>query len=142
LQSLESGEGQPAVLVDGAHNADSAEKLAHYLQSACQYHRLFLILGITADKNVTGILRPLLPLAAQTIVTKADNPRATTPELLQDRAAELGYDVTVAEDIESAMIQAWQMARPSDLLCVSGSLYIVGDLLNCWDGLQSRLLRG
>lgn len=141
LQFLDVTDEQPSVLVDGAHNADSAEKLARYLQEACHYHQLWMILGITADKNVHGILKPLLPLASQTIVTKADNPRATAPELLRKEARELGYDVLVADDIEAAMVQVMEHAKPADLVCVAGSLYIVGDLLNCWDGLKSRLLR-
>ncbi len=140
LQLLHQAQDQPALLVDGAHNADSAQKLAAFLHGACRYERLWLILGVTADKNVPGILQPLLPLASGTFVTMADNPRATEAAVLQQTAAELGYEVRVAKDIEAALVHAWRIAGPADLICVAGSLYIVGDLLNRWDTLKSQLL--
>jgi dihydrofolate synthase/folylpolyglutamate synthase len=139
LQTLHERNGDPTLLADGAHNADSAQKLAAYLEANCNYRRLWLILGITADKNVPGILAPLLPLAEGVIVTKADNPRATETSVLQQAARELGYAVQVEPDIAAAVIAAWKLAKPGDLICVAGSLYIVGDLLNCWDVLKSHL---
>lgn len=140
LQTLHRGNHTPTLLVDGAHNADSAQKLAEHLQRRCRYERLWLVLGVTADKNVPGILQPLLPVAAGTVVTRADNPRATDPQILRETAGELGYAVDIEPDIAAAVIRAWSVARPADLICVSGSLYIVGDLLNCWEGLKSRLI--
>ena len=140
LQLLHHDEETPTLLVDGAHNADSSQKLASYLRDRCHYERLWLILGVTADKNVPGILQPLLPLASDTIVTSADNPRATDPEVLKETARELGYTVQIERDIIAAVTRAWTIARAGDLICVTGSLYIAGDLLNCWEGLKSRLL--
>lgn len=140
LQILHQSNEAPTLLVDGAHNADSAQKLAAYLHGNCRYERLWLILGVTADKNVPGILQPLLPLATGTIVTRADNPRATDPAVLKETARKLGYDVQIEPDIAAAVTTTWNSARPTDLICVSGSLYTVGDLLNCWESLQSRLL--
>lgn len=140
LQVLNEGRDSPTLLLDGAHNADSAQKLASYLQAQCRYGRLWLILGVTADKNVPGILQPLLPLTDSVIVTKADNPRATETTVLKEAAGALGYDVEVQPDITAAVTAAWRQARAEDLICVAGSLYIAGDLLNCWDVLKSRLL--
>lgn len=140
LQILHQGNDTPTLLIDGAHNADSAQKLANYLQSGCRYDRLWLILGVTADKNVRGILQPLLPLAAGAIVTRADNPRATDPQVLKETARDLGHVVHIEPDIATAVASLWSVARPTDLICVSGSLYIVGDLLNCWESLKSRLM--
>lgn len=140
LQVLHQGQGSPTLLVDGAHNADSAQKLANYLQEYCHYERLWLVLGVTADKNVPGILEPLLPLADGVVVTKADNPRATETTVLRQAASSLGYTVQVEPDIAAAVTATWRHAQPGDLICVAGSLYIAGDLLNCWDALKSRLL--
>lgn len=140
LQILHQGGDAPTLLIDGAHNADSAEKLAIYLRDCCRYEKLWLILGVTADKNVPGILRPLLPLAAGTTVTRADNPRATGPIVLQETARELGHLVQIEPDIATALNTTWSAASPADLICVCGSLYIAGDLLNYWESLKSRLL--
>lgn len=140
LQILNEDPDSPTLLLDGAHNADSAQKLALYLQKQCRYRRLWLVLGVTADKNVPGILQPLLPLADGIVVTKADNPRATETAVLEAAANELGYEVQIEPDISAAVVRAWRQADRADLICVAGSLYIAGDLLNCWDVLKSRLL--
>lgn len=141
LQMLLEGPGRPSLLIDGAHNADSAQKLASYFQEMCQFRDLWLVLGITADKNVPGILQPLLPLARKAFITRAQHPRATDVASLKAVAAELGHEVQTEPDIAGAVRAAWQAAAPEDLICVTGSLYIVGDLLNCWDSLKSALLR-
>ena len=121
-------------------SAGSAEKLAQALQTLYDYRRLWLVLGITAEKDVTGILQALLPLAAGTVVSQANHPRAIPPAGLQQAAGALGYVVTTRPDIPAAVRAAWAAARPGDLICVTGSLFVVGDLLNCWDSLQSELL--
>ncbi|MFW5940772.1 MAG: bifunctional folylpolyglutamate synthase/dihydrofolate synthase [Chloroflexota bacterium] len=141
LQMLLEAPGLPSLLIDGAHNADSAEKLVAYFHEMCRFRNLWLVLGITADKNVPGILRPLLPLAEKAFITQAQHPRATEVASLQAAAADLGYQVQTEPDIARAVRAAWQAATPGDLICVTGSLYIVGDLLNCWDSLKSTLLQ-
>lgn len=138
LQLLPQVEGQPAVLVDCAHNVDSAHKLAEALHEQFHYRRLWLIIGVTADKDVAGILRELLPLAHETIVTRANHPRASDPAWLRDLAAGLGYEVAASPTVIEAVQTALQVSRPSDLICVTGSIFVVGDLLNQWERLQSE----
>lgn len=140
LQTLHRRPDTPTLLLDAAHTAGSAEKLAQALQTLYDYRRLWLVLGITAEKDVTGILQALLPLAAGTVVSQANHPRAIPPAELQQAAGALGYVVTTRPDIPAAVRAAWAAARPGDLICVTGSLFVVGDLLNCWDSLQSELL--
>jgi dihydrofolate synthase/folylpolyglutamate synthase len=142
LQMLHASTTTPSLLIDGAHNADSAQKLARYLREGCQFRRLWLVLGITADKNVAGIMEPLLPLATGVFVTKAQHPRATEVAALRAVAAEQGYTVEPIDTIAAAVEAAWAAAAPADLICVTGSLFVVGDLLNCWDRLKSTLLVG
>lgn len=142
LQILNPQGPSPTILADGAHNADSAQKLARYLQDECTYGDLWLVLGITADKNVPGILGPLLPLAKGVVVTQANHPRATRIEKLKEAARELGYDVQAEPDIAAAMRVALANAAAGDLICVTGSLFVVGDLLNYWESLKSEVPGG
>jgi dihydrofolate synthase/folylpolyglutamate synthase len=126
--------------VDCAHNADSAHRLAAALRDEYRYDRLWLLLGATADKDVSAILAELLPLApGRTAVTQSSHPRAASPERLRDLAQELGYPVIPYPDMSVALTAVWPQAAPGDLICVTGSIFIVGDLLNRWDGLQSQL---
>ena len=138
MQMLTQNGGRAAVLVDCAHNVDSAEKLAYALQNDYTYNRLWLVLGATADKDVAGIIRTLIPLAEGTIMTTSGHPRAADPGQLMKLAVELGYESQPAENVADAVRLAWQWAAAGDLICVTGSIFVVGDLLNQWDGLQSQ----
>ena len=139
LQVLSSSDDRPTLLVDCAHNADSAAKLAFALRHDYRYNRLWLILGITADKDKLGILRELLPLSKEVIMTTSGHPRAATPSELVELADELGVQAQVSVSVTEAVLQALQRAGPEDMICVSGSIFVVGDLLYHWEGLQSEL---
>ena len=137
LQILQSGPGQPTVLVDCAHNDDSAAKLAAALQEDYRYDRLVLLFGAPEDKNVAGMLARLLPLADEVVMTTANHPRSATPEQLADMAAGLGRDATITQSVADGLRAALATAGPGDLVCATGSIIVVGDLLNHWDALQS-----
>lgn len=139
LQMLLAGEATPSILVDCAHNVDSAEKLAAALQHVYDYKRLWLVLGATADKDVAGIVHTLLPLADGTIMTTSGHPRAAGPAQLIQLAVEGGFEAQAAATVEEAVQMAWNYAAVGDLICVTGSIFVVGDLLNQWEGLQSQL---
>jgi dihydrofolate synthase/folylpolyglutamate synthase len=139
LQLLGRDEGRPLLLVDCAHNVDSAHKLADAIRLDYRYDRLWLILGVTADKDQAGILRALLPLADAVFLTASSHPRAAPAADLFILAHELGYEAQVSETPAAAVLAAWRAAGPNDLICVTGSIFVVGDLLNQWERLQSQL---
>jgi dihydrofolate synthase/folylpolyglutamate synthase len=139
LQILTHGGGRPTVLVDCAHNVDSAEKLAYALKNDYLYDRLWLIIGATTDKDVTGILRALMPLTGRVILTASTHPRATTPAELIQLATNLGYEAQASAGVAEAFKKTWQAAGAADLICLTGSIFVVADLLNQWDALQSHL---
>ncbi len=137
LQTLVRRTGSPTVLIDCAHNPDSVARLAAALQSDFSYERLWLVLGFSADKNIHEMLSILLPAAAGAIITGADHPRRAAPEEVAGMAAELGFDVATYPDVAQAVTAAVAVAGPADLICITGSIFVVGDLLNRWDSLQS-----
>ncbi len=142
LDILHPGDAQtPALLADCAHNPDSAHKLQEALEHAFTYRHLWLIFGAPADKDVPQMLADLLPLAHHTVVTTASHPRSATPEELAEIGAELGYEVTAVPNMATALTTTWEKAQPGDLICVTGSIVVVGDLLNQWESLQSQLLK-
>jgi folylpolyglutamate synthase/dihydropteroate synthase len=87
------------------------------------------------------MLADLLPLAHHTTVTTASHPRSATPAELAEMSAELGFQVTAVPDMATALTITWHQAQPGDLICVTGSIVVVGDLLNQWESLQSQLLK-
>ncbi len=141
LDIIHPGDAQtPMLLVDCAHNPDSAHKLREALEHSFRYNNLWLIFGAPADKDVLHMLADLLPLAHHTTVTTASHPRSATPEELAEMSAELGFKVTAVPDMATALTTTWHQANPNDLVCVTGSIVVVGDLLNQWESLQSQLL--
>ncbi|MCA9969195.1 MAG: bifunctional folylpolyglutamate synthase/dihydrofolate synthase [Anaerolineales bacterium] len=141
LQILHEGPDGPMLLADCAHNADSAEKLAQALQTEYPHGRLLLIFGVSRDKAVGDMMRHLFPLADPVIGTQSSHPRAMLVDELAALAADFGYEMRTAADVGTAVAAAWAAATPQDLICVTGSIFIVGDLLSQWDSLQSRLIR-
>jgi len=137
LQVLQQGPGRPMLLVDCAHNDDSAAKLVAALREEYAYDRLVLLFGAPEDKNVAGMLARLLPLADEVIMTTANHPRSATPEQLAALAHDLGHTATITHSVAEGLETALAAAGPGDLVCATGSIIVVGDLLNHWDTLQS-----
>ncbi|MEJ2747119.1 MAG: cyanophycin synthetase, partial [Anaerolineae bacterium] len=140
LQIIHESPNTPTLLVDCAHNVDSAIRLRHALTHDYQYEKLWLIFGASAGKDVAGMLIELLPLAAGAVATISTHPRADLPQEIVDMAAENGFHMTASPDLTDAVIQTWQKAGPRDLICATGSIFVVGDLLNQWENLQEKLI--
>lgn len=140
LQTVHQAAGDPTFLIDCAHNPDSIARLVHALRHNFSYQRLILLFGAPADKDVQAMLAQLVPLAHVTITAAADHPRAAMPTELADIVRALGGAVTVAATLPDALMTAWTAAQPGDLICATGSIIFVGDLLNQWDSLKSHLL--
>lgn len=140
LQTVYQSAQTPTFLVDCAHNPDSVARLVHALHQHYSYQRLILIFGAPADKDVSAMLAQLVPLAHLTITAAADHPRASHPEELAQTVRDLGGEVMAASSAAESLTTAWQNAQPGDLICATGSIIFVGDLLNQWDSLKSSLL--
>jgi dihydrofolate synthase/folylpolyglutamate synthase len=124
---LETVSRQPWIVLDGAHNRESARCIREALATCFQYRRLILVLGISAQKNLEGIIEELVPLAGTTIATRAMVPRAAPAQQVADLAAKWCGRIIVAEEPHKALSMAIAQASPDDLILVTGSLYLVGD---------------
>jgi dihydrofolate synthase / folylpolyglutamate synthase len=137
MQTLQQGPHAPTILVDCAHNDDSAAKLMASLHKDFDFNRLILIFGAPEDKNIEGMLARLLPPSSQIILTTANHPRSAAPERLAELAAPAGLPITLTHSVSEAITLALAQSTPDDLILVTGSIMVVGDLLNHWDALQS-----
>ena len=122
----------PLLVVDGAHNADSARKLAMALKTYFQYERLFLIFGTSLDKDIDGMLRELLPLVHQAVVTQARHPRATEVQSLKERLLAQGCEPLFSHNVTGALDCALGLAQERDLICATGSLFVVAEVREAW----------
>lgn len=126
---IEMVQDDPPVLIDGAHNPSAVNALSVYLKRmlSSKYGRIILVAGIMKDKDIEGILRPLLPLASEIIFTSPAYGRAAPPELLAACAGSMGYFSRQARKMSEALNLAENLFMPGDLIVVTGSFYTTGE---------------
>ncbi len=120
---------RPLVVVDGAHNVDSAERLAQALRAEFTWRRLVVILGIARDKDIPGIVRALAPLADEVIAVASHSPRAAAPERILAAVGEVMPNIPAhaTGSVAAALHAARGRAQPDDLILLTGSLYAVAE---------------
>jgi dihydrofolate synthase / folylpolyglutamate synthase len=125
---LELVNGAPPVLLDGAHNPAGAEALRQYLDEHVDVP-ITLVFGAMKDKKLADIAQLLFPRATQLIITAPQNPRAAEPEHLRKLAMDhlSPAKIHVAVPSGAAMSKAKELTPYEGLICVTGSLYLVGE---------------
>jgi dihydrofolate synthase/folylpolyglutamate synthase len=119
------------ILFDGAHNIGGAEALREYLDEFIK-RPIVLIFGAMRDKDLSEITGILFPKAARLILTRVDNQRSMTAEELRDFVPQNFNDnrVIVAQNAREALRIAQNITSNEELICVTGSLYLVGEAQN------------
>jgi dihydrofolate synthase / folylpolyglutamate synthase len=119
----------PDILIDGAHNPPAAEVLALHLKKmlVSKYKRIILIIGMMADKDIKGILQPLLPMASEIIFASPAYGRAASVEMLSSQADSFGYSSRKAVSVSGALREAEDLYREGDIIVVTGSFYTIGE---------------
>jgi dihydrofolate synthase/folylpolyglutamate synthase len=90
---------------------------------------MVLIFGVSSDKDVAGIVAELASLPSAVIVTGSRHPRAVEPNRLVAEFSKWGITPEVAENVASAVALALARATPRDLICATGSLFVVGEVI-------------
>ncbi len=133
----------PLLVVDGAMNVEGVRGLK---QSLIQYFGSFirlegrspvnnyasqaiLVIGASWDKDITGIVSELVPLFNKVIVTRSHHPRAMAPASIAAEFIKHGVEPQVVDDVANALSSALALARERDLICVTGSLFVVGEAI-------------
>jgi dihydrofolate synthase / folylpolyglutamate synthase len=120
--------GEPTWVLDGAHNPAGAKALAASLVHYFPGEPVDFVIGISADKDALGILLALSPLAGRLLLTAADNPRAAAPDALRTLLAPGDPRVETAPSVAAALARAERAPR-GRVVCVAGSLFVVGEAL-------------
>jgi dihydrofolate synthase/folylpolyglutamate synthase len=112
--------------LDGAHNPAAARTLAGMLPGL-GYRRVVVVVGVMEDKDVAGVLKPLLAAADQAVLTRPRYHRAASVDALAAAAGDFRGPVETATPIEKAVETAYQRAEAQDLVVVTGSLFTAGE---------------
>ncbi|GAB4555450.1 MAG: folylpolyglutamate synthase/dihydrofolate synthase family protein [Anaerolineae bacterium] len=119
------------LILDSAHNADSAERLRDALRVFRQpARRQVLLFGAFSDKDVRGMFRALLPETTQLVLMQAMSPRAFSTDQLAVLARESGFsgEIHAFPSASEALRCAETLAQTGDVICATGSLSVVGEL--------------
>ena len=118
---------KPLVILDGAHNLIAARNLAKFLANNLTKRRITLVIGILDDKPYGSMLKSLLPQCSRAIITRAKTGRALDPQRLYKTAKKIISDVSIVPDVAGAAKIAIENSGPDDVICIAGSLYVVGE---------------
>jgi dihydrofolate synthase/folylpolyglutamate synthase len=119
---------EPLVVLDGAHNPAGAGALAEALAATFAWERLHLVLAVSANKDVAGVVAPLVALADVVHIARNDSVRSAEPEVVTAAARAAGAsEVEVHDDVAAAIDAARAAAGAGDAVVVTGSLFTVGD---------------
>lgn len=122
----------PPVLIDSAHNRDSALKLRQALDEYFPDQPVVLVFGASEDKDIAGMFAELMPRVSQVIATKSVHPRAIEPRELVAIAERFGRSALVVEKIEDALPEAMRVANGNALVLVTGSIFVVAGARDTW----------
>jgi dihydrofolate synthase / folylpolyglutamate synthase len=120
----------PVVVLDGAHNADSAQKLAATLREYFPGRAVTLVFGASSDKDVAGMLSALLAPEVgvrRVLLTQAIHPRAQDTDEMAALAAQHGLAAETAPTVAQALDKALSRAGPEDVVLATGSLFVVAE---------------
>ena len=110
-------------LLDGAHNPAGMKAFKKALKDF-DYRRLFIIFGAMRDKNIPAMIK-LLP-EGHVIATTAGGGRAAGADEIAAMLEDAGRECTLTENVRQAVEKAAGMAGRDDMICITGSLYLVG----------------
>jgi len=141
----------PVIIADGAHNLDSIQKLRETLEQyfglSAKRHlsgegknggmhrvdRAILIIGASLDKEMADVVSELCPLFDKVVVTRSQHPRAGATGALVSEFKKHGVEALATENVPEALSLAVSFSGDNDLICVTGSLFVVGEVIQQLD---------
>ena len=133
FQVITARPGWPVMVIDVAHNPAGAWALRSALSERYEDRRLIFVFGAMRDKAISEMAEILFPLAYRVIVTRPGNPRAASPEEIQDAAARTGAEIEKVEDVQHAVERARELSDSGTIVVITGSIYLVGEVMS-WIG--------
>jgi dihydrofolate synthase/folylpolyglutamate synthase len=122
----------PPVIIDSAHNRDSAQKLRLTLEDYYPAYAVVLVFGASEDKDIPGMFAELLPVVRQVVATKSTHPRAIDPEKLVEMAGKFDRPVVATASVEEAIVEAEKMAAGGAIILVTGSIFVAAAARAVW----------
>lgn len=138
---LEVVQQAPLVVLDAAHNVSKIEALVESLEALFSWERLIIVLGVLADKDAAAMAKQVAALADLVIATTpvVAWKQALDPQLLAEYVSKHGVQTVVRAEPLEAVEHALSIAGDGDLVCATGSLYLIGKIRGVWVGPEQIL---
>lgn len=129
LAAPDDGSDSPLIVVDGAHNPYSIQRLAQTLPSHFAYDRIILIFGALSGHSAAGMLQALAPLSPTLVAAKSRHPRSAASAAIAQTATQIGITAAFAsDDVAQATRYALAIAHPNNLVLGTGSLSVAAEI--------------
>jgi dihydrofolate synthase/folylpolyglutamate synthase len=122
----------PPLVIDSAHNRDSALKLRLAIDDYFPSLPVILVFGASQDKDIQGMFKELLPRVRQVIATRSIHPRSIDPDILVDLAHQFGSPARAVPTVEEALEEALRLAESEAVIVVTGSLFVAAGVRAAW----------
>jgi dihydrofolate synthase/folylpolyglutamate synthase len=122
----------PTVVVDCAHNRDSAARLRQTMLEYFPERRATLVFGASEDKDIAGMLGELAPITGQIILTRSFHPRAAEPDELAKQARDCGLPTRIVAEVADALEAALQSTNNNEVILATGSIFIATAVREAW----------
>ena len=129
----------PDVVVDGACNIDAVNEVCSFASARSSRESTVAVVAMCRDKDIRGVLGILGRCAGKIVLTEVENPRALSAAELAESAPSVS-DVIVEPDTGAALHRATEAAGTEGLVLVTGSLYLVGDVLKRFGYLNDEII--
>ena len=124
---------EPWVIVDGAHNAYSIQRMGEALKLYFTYDKAKLILGFGGDKDVAGMAREAVKITGDIILVASRHPKAVKGEALAAEFKKHGVTPRAANTVKDAIRLALDESGPNDLICAAGSIFVIAEVMESFD---------
>lgn len=128
---------EPPVVIDSAHNRESAQRLREALDDYFPNRTVFMVFCSLEDKDISGILEELRPRLESVVATRADHPRAPSVEWIAQQVRQAEIPVVTEPNAASALERALQLAGNDGLVLSAGSVAFAGEVRAAWRKRQS-----
>jgi dihydrofolate synthase/folylpolyglutamate synthase len=122
----------PPLIIDAAHNRDSAHKLRRVLDDYYPGIPVVLVFGASEDKDILGMYTELQPRVGQIVATKSTHPRATDPKQLAEIASGMDFTAISTNSVEEALVEAELRADGEAIILVTGSVFVAAAARSAW----------
>jgi dihydrofolate synthase / folylpolyglutamate synthase len=123
---------EPPVVIDSAHNRDSALRLRQTLDEYFPERSVILIFCALEDKDISGMLEELKPRLEKVVATRADHPRAPSADWTAEQVNKVGIPVQAVEPVGSALERALELAGTQKVVLSAGSVAFAGEVGAAW----------